>query len=150
MDENNLFQIRVTGILIENEHILLVKQNVSTKRKWSLPGGRLEKGETIEEGMLREMTEETGLVVRISKLLYVCDKTDTDPPLIHMTFLLERVSGDIMLPTNEFDSNPISDVKMIPINDLENYRFTQKFKEIVTNGFQNAGSYMGYKDAIGL
>ncbi len=150
MEENYLFQIRVTGILIEDEHILLVKQNVSSKRKWSLPGGRLEKGETIEEGILREIMEETGLEARISKLLYVCDKTDTEPPLIHMTFLLERVSGEITLPTNEFDSNPISDVKLVPISDLENYGFTCKFKEIAMKEFPCAGSYMGYKDAIGL
>ena len=41
------FQIRVTGVLVENGAILLVKQRLSKDRAWSLPGGRLEQGETI-------------------------------------------------------------------------------------------------------
>ncbi len=35
---SNLLQVRVTGILIEDEHILLVKQSVSAERGWSLRG----------------------------------------------------------------------------------------------------------------
>jgi len=34
-------KIRVTGILIEDERILIVKQRVNDKRKWSLPGGHI-------------------------------------------------------------------------------------------------------------
>ena len=150
MEDNILFQIRLTGLLIEDNQILIVKQRVSTTRSWSLPGGRLENGETIEEGIKREMWEETGLNTRILKLLYLCDKPDATPPLIHITFLLERVGGQIKLPTNEFDRNPISDVKMIYIDDLPNYGFSEKFKDIVKNGFPNSGDYRGLKVSIGL
>ncbi|MBE7125919.1 NUDIX hydrolase [Bacillus mycoides] len=44
----NVMQVRVTGILIEDEKVLLVKQRVAN-RNWSLPGGRVENGETLEE-----------------------------------------------------------------------------------------------------
>jgi ADP-ribose pyrophosphatase YjhB (NUDIX family) len=46
----NVMQVRVTGILIEDEKVLLVKQRVAN-RNWSLPGGRVENGETLEEAM---------------------------------------------------------------------------------------------------
>lgn len=85
MNENILFQIWVTGILVENKKILLVKQNLKS-RNWSLPGGRLEKGESLEEGIKREMKEETGLDTGLVKLLYICEKPDVNPPLIHITF----------------------------------------------------------------
>lgn len=103
---DNLFQIRVTGILIENGKLLLVNQKVSENRSWSLPGGRLENGETLEEGMIREMFEETGLNVKVIKLLYLCEKPDATQSLLHITFLIKRVSGELRLPTNEFAKKP--------------------------------------------
>lgn len=150
MSSKYLIQARVTGILVEDGKILLIKQVVSDERAWSLPGGRVEKGETIEDGMRREMDEETGLTTRIVKLLYLCEKPDADPPLLHMTFLLERVSGDIRLPSNEYDANPIHDVRMVPIDDLISYGFSEEFMNIVKSGFPEAGSYKGHKNNIGL
>jgi len=147
---NTLFQIRVTGLLIQGGEILLVNQKVSPNRMWSLPGGRLEQGETLEEGIVRELFEETGLNVKVVKLLYICDKTDAIPPLLHITFMLEKVCGEIKLPTNEFDENTIYDVKMVDIDELTNYGFTELFRDIVKREFPNAGNYMGLKSAIGL
>lgn len=109
------FNIRVTGILIEDNKILLVKQKVSEKRNWSLPGGKLERGETLEEGMIREMKEETGLDVEVLKMLYLCDVSATDNTLLHISFLLKRNKGEIQLPSNEFESNPIFDVIFVPV-----------------------------------
>ena len=147
---DRLVQVRVTGVLIEEGQILILKQAVSDERAWSLPGGRVEKGETIEEGMLREIEEETGLKTKIAKLLYLCEKPEEDPPLLHITFLLERVSGDIRLPSNELDDNPISDVRVVSIDDLISYGFSEKFTNLVKNGFPDAGSYKGHKKNIGL
>ena len=48
----------------------------------------------LEEAMVREMREETGLEVKIKKLLYVCDKPDASPSLLHITFLLEKITGN--------------------------------------------------------
>lgn len=74
LEDKILFQIRLKGVLVENEKILLVKQKVSSERSWSLPGGRLEHGEPLEQGIIREIYEETGLNVKVEKLLYVCEK----------------------------------------------------------------------------
>lgn len=147
---SHLLQVRVTGILIENERILLVKQNVSSERRWSLPGGRVEQGETLEEAIVREIEEETELTTKVVKLLYLCDKPDASPSLIHITFLLKKVDGEIRLPFNEFDKNPISDVAMVPIDHLRKYGFSEKFMTIVRNGFPESGSYQGLKRNIGL
>ncbi len=148
--QNNLFLVRPTGILIENEKMLIVKQKVNDNRGWSLPGGKLERGETIEQALIRELNEETGLTVEVTELLYVCDKTDTDPPVIHVTFLVKRTGGEITLPTNEFESTPIYDVKMIEIDDLTECGFSKKFVDIVKSGFPDRGSYKGDKGNIGL
>ncbi|MGX5433025.1 NUDIX hydrolase [Bacillus toyonensis] len=145
----NVMQVRVTGILIESEKVLLVKQKVAN-RDWSLPGGRVENGETLEEAMIREMKEETGLDVKVKNLLYVCDKPDVLPSLLHITFLLERMEGEITLPSNEFDHNPIQDVQMVRIEELSSYGFSEKFTKLASEKFLNAGSYQGLKQNIGL
>ncbi|EEM40793.1 MutT/NUDIX [Bacillus thuringiensis serovar sotto str. T04001] len=145
----SVMQVSVRGILIEDEKVLLVKQKVAN-RNWSLPGGRVENGETLEEAIIREMREETGLEVKIKKLLYVCDKPDASPSLLHITFLLERIEGEITLPSNEFDHNPIHDVQMVPIKDLSQYGFSEIFITLISGGFANAGSYQGLKQHIGL
>ena len=144
------FNIRVTGILIEDEKLLLVKQKVSDKRNWSLPGGKLEQGETIEQGIIREVKEETGLDVEIIRLLYLCDVSASNNTLLHISFLLKRVAGNIELPTNEFESNPIYDVEFIPISDLLDYGFSEKFLKLAENKFSDAGIYAGDKLNIGL
>lgn len=150
MNFDYLMQVRVTGLLIEDGRILLVKQRVSEERAWSLPGGRVERGETLREALLREIEEETGLRTQIIRFLYLCEKPEADPPLLHITFLLNRISGDIRLPSNEFDANPIEDVQMVPINDLPRYGFSREFLQIVQDGFSAAGSYQGSKTNIGL
>jgi len=145
-----LFQIRVTGVLVEGGKILIVKQNVSAHRSWSLPGGRLEAGETLEDGIVREMQEETGLSTRVVRLLYICDTKALNPPLLHITFLLERIDGHLRLPSNEFDHNPIHDVKMVDVKELVRYGFSSEFMALAQAGFPGAGNYKGFKEAIGL
>lgn len=144
------FQIRVTGVLVENGAILLVKQRLSKDRGWSLPGGRLEQGETIQEGLQREFFEETGLNVRVDELLYLCDVKPSSHKVVHVTFLVSKVGGEITLPTNEKDENPISDVKFVPIAQLTDYGFSPVFQNIVENNFPQKGNYMGDKENIGL
>ena len=150
MNLDNLFTIRVTGILIENNEILLVKQKLNDKRDWSLPGGKLERGETIQQGIIREMKEETGLDTEVDSLLYLCDVSSSGNSLLHISFLLRRVGGTISLPSNEFDENPINDVKFVSILNLVDYGFSNKFIDLIKNNFPNKGNYVGDKINIGL
>lgn len=150
MNQDYIFNIRITGILIENNEILLVKQKLSDKRNWSLPGGRLERGETLSQGLIREMKEETGLDVEIVRMLYVCDVASSSNTILHITFLIKRVGGEIELPSNEFDENPIHDVKFVPVSELAQYGFSEKFMQVINDGFSNAGNYVGDKTNIGL
>lgn len=145
-----LFQVRVTGVLIENEKILLVKQRLSKDRMWSLPGGRLEQGEMLSAGLQREFLEETGLSVSVGNLLYLCDVESSSHTVLHVTFLVSKVGGILQLPTNEKDENPILDVKFIPISNLLQYGFSTNFKNLVETRFPNRGNYMGDKKNIGL
>ena len=83
-------------------------------------------------------------------MLYICDFFESQMPVVHISFLLRRVGGHIKLPANQLEQNPISDVKFVKIKELEKCGFSQRFAEIVSDGFPNAESYVGLKSNIGL
>ncbi|AXC13419.1 Nudix hydrolase family protein [Acidisarcina polymorpha] len=67
--------VGVGGVVIEGDQVLLVRRGQEPmKGEWSLPGGVLELGETLESGILREIHEETGLLVEVLQVLEVLDK----------------------------------------------------------------------------
>lgn len=140
--------IRVTGVLLFEGKILLVQQGTEN-REWSMPGGKLEPGETLSEAMVREMDEETGLKVRVTRQLYLCDKPEEH--LLHITFLLEADEIDsLRLPTNEFEDTPITDIAFVEPDELPNYGYSRQWADRVIAGFPDAPCYAGLKKNIGL
>lgn len=146
-------KIRATGILIKNKEILLVEQKVteSQPRCWSLPGGTLEFNESIENCLKREIAEETGLVIRVEDLLYICDRIQDGRHVVHLTFQVEQVGGVLTVGHEPGkDANPIKNVKMVPLNNLTEYGFSTKFQKLALSGFQDQGMYKGSVENIGL
>ncbi len=143
-------RIRVTGIMIEKGSILLLNQDVDAARTWSLPGGKVEENETLENALVRELKEETGLKIEVQRLLYVCDYITDNAHVVHMTFQVKRTGGEFGITMEGLDLNDIREVAFVPIAELTGKGFSQKFQNIVTSGFPDAGSYMGPKSAIGL
>lgn len=78
--ENNtrasLRHVTVDAIIIQNKNILLIKRaaHLINPNKYALPGGFLDRDETTEEGIKREVKEETGFEALEAKLFKVIDK----------------------------------------------------------------------------
>jgi ADP-ribose pyrophosphatase YjhB (NUDIX family) len=73
--------VGVGGVVIDNGRALLIRRaGPPLQGEWSIPGGLLEVGETIEEGIARELAEETGLDVRVVELIEVFERIFPAPP----------------------------------------------------------------------
>ncbi len=62
---------RAVGIVIKDSQVLLMRRVNLGNEYYTFPGGGVEKDETIEETVIRELAEETTLKVKIERLLYV-------------------------------------------------------------------------------
>jgi 8-oxo-dGTP diphosphatase len=94
--------IGVGAIIVEDGRVLLVKRgHEPLTGEWSIPGGVLELGETVREGVAREALEETGLTVEPLELLGVFDRVvrDLDERTLYhyvlVDFLCQRISGEL-------------------------------------------------------
>ena len=71
--------VGVGGVVFVDGRVLLIKRRFEPLAgRWSLPGGALEVGETLAEGLAREMREETGLDVDVGPIVDVFDRITRD------------------------------------------------------------------------
>jgi 8-oxo-dGTP diphosphatase len=67
--------VGVGAVVVDQGRVLLVQRGREpSKGKWSLPGGMLELGESLEDGVRREVAEETGLEVKAIELVELIDR----------------------------------------------------------------------------
>jgi mutator protein MutT len=71
--------VAVGAVILDGDRVLLVKRSQEPLRgAWSLPGGAVEVGETLDAALAREVLEETGLSVEVGPLVEVLDRVQFD------------------------------------------------------------------------
>jgi 8-oxo-dGTP diphosphatase len=82
--------LRASGLLVQDRHLLMVKQARGGEEYWLLPGGGVEYGETLAEALRREFLEELGMRVSVNRLLAIVESISPDPSypkhVVHMMF----------------------------------------------------------------
>ena len=95
------FTTRCSGVVFQDGHLLLVRQVIYASQEswWGLPGGGREPGETDEEAVRREVREETGLEVRVERLLFDQSVEGRGKYDRYKTFLCVPISGEAQAGT---------------------------------------------------
>lgn len=108
--------IIVGGIVEKEGKILMVQEKKKfCYGKWNIPAGHLDPNETIIEGAIREIREETGCEVKATGVAIVANKVMPDDVLVEIIFSTKLVNEDIKINPDE-----ILDVKWIDKEDILN------------------------------
>ena len=106
------FRVAVAAMIFDDKgYILLCEHTYRKFHPWGLPGGGLEYGENPEDGVRREVREETGLDVQVEKLL----SAESAPNNHHINLIyLCKIVGGMFQPNHEISQTRFFSVDELP------------------------------------
>lgn len=125
-------QIGCSAIIFDekSEKVLLTRR--ADNGRWCLPGGTMESGESVAEACEREVLEETGLTVRVRRLIGVYSNPDqlviypdgNKAHFVVLSFEAEIMGGELSLSneTTDFGYFSISEMENMPMHGHHNQR----------------------------
>ncbi len=122
--------IGVSGIVFnDQQQVLLIKRNQAPAcGLWSVPGGKLEAGESLAEACQREIKEETGLDVVPQTVVAIVERRIEGFHYVVIDFLAQLASTENYQPLAQTD---VSDACWISLDDLNNYDLVEGLAEII-------------------
>ena len=123
-------RVRVAGILIENERILLIEHSKNDKKYWLVPGGGVDWGESTAESLIREYKEETNLDIEVESFLFLSETIapDKEKHVINLYFKVKRKDTskeDLKLGNEEM----LTDLKFFEKEEIKNIKLYPNIKE---------------------
>jgi len=128
--------VGVGAVLIHEGRVLLIRRGKEPLRgRWVVPGGTVELGETLEEALVREIQEETGLLVRPRQVVAVFDRIQrvadrVDYHYVIVDYLCDYVAGEARAGSDA------EAVALVAPADLPAYDLPEKALEVVLDGFR--------------
>lgn len=117
-------QIAVGAVVVRDGHLLMVQRDTEPGRGlWSVPGGRLETGEYLNDAVVREVQEETGLSVQVGELLGILEVVG-DPHYVILDFV--ATTGDDQTPQAGDD---VANVRWVPLDEVSALECTPRLRE---------------------
>lgn len=119
-------------IFDDRQRVVIVKRQYEPLAgQWSLPGGRLELGESLEAGAAREAREETGLIVDVGPVVEVFDRIllDADERVRYHYVLVDylcRIRGGTLAAGGD-----VIDVALADLSELHAYRLTEMGESVI-------------------
>jgi 8-oxo-dGTP diphosphatase len=128
--------VGVGVMLTRNNTLLLVKRKFDPDAGyWAIPGGHLDLGERVEDAAVREAYEETGFIVKVTKLAGIINKImyDDDGKVeyhyVLINYFVEQVEGaKNQEPVPDSDA---LDAKFVPFDELKEYTLTESLIELL-------------------
>jgi len=134
--------VGVGAVIMKDGKVVLVKRRFEPLAgQWSLPGGRLELGETLEAGLAREMLEETGLEVEVGPVVDVFDRILLDPErkvryhYVLIDYLCRPIGGTLT------HGSDVAAAELVDPRELDRYRLTPKATSVIEKAVEVARTH---------
>jgi 8-oxo-dGTP diphosphatase len=127
--------VGVGAVIVHDDRVLVVRRATEPlKGEWSVPGGMLELGEKLKDGIIREVQEETGLLVEPTEVLDVFDSIWADPDgrtryhYVLIDYLCRLVSGTALAATD------VSEVRWVSAPELDSLKMRDVTAAVIRKG----------------
>jgi len=131
--------VGIGGIIAHDGRVVLVKRRFEPLAgQWSIPGGAVETGETLEACLIREMTEETGFLVEVGPVVEVLDRITRDEEgrvLYHFVlidYLCRPVGGELRAGSD------VAEAVLAEPSEFAQYELTEKALSVIERALEMA------------
>ena len=118
--------VGVGAAIIDGSRLLLIKRGRDPgKGLWAVPGGKVEHGETLEETVVREVKEETGLDIEVGELIWAGENIGNHGHLVLIDYLARVVGGELR-PADDAD-----EAAWVEIAEAHDWPLTMSMHDLV-------------------
>ena len=116
----------VGAVAIDDGNLLLVRRgNEPGRGTWSVPGGRVEPGETIQEAVVRELREETGIEGVCTGLIGVAESIGDHHHHVILDYAVE------VLPSDAIAASDALEARWVPLHEVAEYHLVEGLAEFL-------------------
>jgi mutator protein MutT len=131
--------VAVGAVILDGDRVLLIQRGrAPMKGAWSLPGGAVEVGETLDAALAREVLEETGLSVEVGPVVEVLDRVqfDADGRVEYHYVIIDYLCR--VFAGSAASGSDARDVQWVRVDDLDELRVTAKAIAVIQKALERA------------
>jgi 8-oxo-dGTP diphosphatase len=125
--------VGVGAVVVKDGRAVIVKRaNEPYRGQWSIPGGRVEFGESLHDAVRREMREETGLEVAVGPLIEVFERMHPTHHFVIIDYLCTCTGGTLCA------GDDAEDVRWVTSEELDQFEIRDTAVAVIRRGLQLA------------
>ena len=122
-------EVCVGAIAVDNDCLLLIRRGRGPAQgEWSVPGGRVEEGETLAEAVVRELAEETGLEGVCDRLVGWVERIGDGYHFVILDFLVEVLEGGEPVAGDD-----AVEARWVPLPEVTDYALVEGLAEFLAD-----------------